>query len=148
MKDHLSPVGNPAPPHDVGDDGDGLHVVDRRRAAIEAHIGRKWRLQPRHALLAFEAFQQRRLLAADVSAGPMRDDQVEIPAVDVVLADEARFVGFFHRRFERLALADILPAHIDEAGIRPHGEGGDEAALDQQVRVMPHDIPVLAGAGL
>ncbi len=40
----------------------------------EAHIGGEWRLQARLALFAFEAFEQRRLLAADVSAGAVMDD--------------------------------------------------------------------------
>ena len=55
-----------------------LDVVDRRRAAIEAHIGREWRLQPRHALLALEALEQRRLLAADIGAGAVMDVDVEV----------------------------------------------------------------------
>src|SRR5262249_51558280 len=36
----------------------------------------------------------------------------------------------------------------DVAGMRPHGEAGDQAALDQEMRVVAHDLPVLAGAGL
>ena len=50
-------------------DRDGLDVVDRGRAAVEAGAGRERRLQARLALLALEAFQQRRLFAADVGAG-------------------------------------------------------------------------------
>ena len=102
---------------DVGRDGDRLDVVDRRRAAVEAHIGRERRLQPRHALLALEAFEQRRLLAADIGAGAVVDDEVEIPAVDVVLADEAGVVGLVDRRLQRLALADVLAADVDVGGV-------------------------------
>ena len=40
------------------------------------------------------------------------------------------------------------PRHIDVAGVRAHGEAGDQAALDQQMRIVPHDLAVLAGAGL
>jgi hypothetical protein len=58
-----------AAPHDVWHLGDGLDIVDGGGAAIEPHIRRERRLEPRHALLAFEAFQQRRLLAADIGAG-------------------------------------------------------------------------------
>ena len=50
-------------------------------AAIEADIGRERRLQPRHALLAFEAFEQRGLLAADIGACAVMEIKVEIPAV-------------------------------------------------------------------
>ena len=100
------------------------------------------------ALLALEAFQQRRLLAADVGAGAVVDDEVEIPAVDVVLADQPGRIGLGDRRLQPLALADELAAHVGVAGVRPHREGGEQRALDQQMRVVAHDLPVLAGAGL
>ena len=29
-----------------------------------------------------------------------------------------------------------------------HGGAGQQAALDQQMRIVPHDLAVLAGAGL
>src|SRR5258707_3046891 len=45
-------------------DGDGLDIVDRRRAAIEPDLGRKRRLQPRLAFLAFEALEEAGFLAA------------------------------------------------------------------------------------
>src|SRR5581483_34537 len=45
-------------------DGDGLDVVDRRRAAVEPDLGRERRLQPRLALAPLEAFEQAGLLAA------------------------------------------------------------------------------------
>ena len=38
---------------DVGHDSDGLDIVDGGRRAIEADIGRKWRFEPPHALLAW-----------------------------------------------------------------------------------------------
>ena len=125
-----------------------LDVVDGGRRAVEADVGRERRLQARHALLALEAFQQRRLLAADVGAGAVVDDEVEVPAVDVVLADQLGRVGLVDGRLQALALADELAAHVDVAGVRAHGEGGEQRALDQQVRIVPHDLAVLAGAGL
>ena len=70
-----------------------LDVVDRGRAAVDARAGRERRLQPRLALLALQAFQQRRLVAADVGAGAVVDVDVEVPAVDVVLADQLGLVG-------------------------------------------------------
>ena len=63
-------------------------VVDGGRRAVEAGVGGERRLQARLALLALEAFQQRGLLAADVGAGAVVHDKVEVPAVDVVLADQ------------------------------------------------------------
>src|SRR5206468_6795084 len=61
---------------DVGRDRYRLDIVDGGRAAIEADIGGEWRLQPRLALLALEAFQQRSFLAADIGAGAMRDVEI------------------------------------------------------------------------
>ena len=132
----------------VGATAIDFDVVDGRRAAVEAHIGRERRLQPRQALLALEAFEQRRLLAADIGAGAVVDVAVERVAVDVVLADQPRLVGLVDGALQRLALADVFAADVDVGGVRPHGEGGDEAALDEEMRIVPHDLPVLAGAGL
>ena len=137
-----------AAPQDVGRDRDGLDVVDGGRAAVEADIGREWRLQPRLALLAFEAFQQRGLFAADIGAGAVCDIDVERPAVDVVLADQLGLIGLIDRGLQMLALADEFAAHIDVAGMRAHREACEQAALDQEMRIVPHDLAVLAGAGL
>ena len=135
-------------PQDVGRDRDGLDVVDRGRAAIEADIGREWRFQPRLALLAFEAFQQRGLFATDIGAGAVRDIDVERPAVDIVLADQLRIIGLIDRGLQMLPLADELAAHIDVAGMRVHREACQETAFDEKMWVVPHDLAVLAGAGL
>jgi hypothetical protein len=56
--------------------------------AIKAGVRREWRLQARLTLLAFQAFQQRGFLAADVGAGAVMDVEIEIPAMDIVLADQ------------------------------------------------------------
>ena len=125
-----------------------LDVVDRGRATVKADIGRERRLQPRLALLAFEAFEQRGFFAADIGAGAVRHVEVERPAVDVVLADQFGLIGLIDRGLQMLAFADELAADIDVAGMRAHREACDQAALDQEMRIVPHDLPVLAGAGL
>src|SRR6516162_142723 len=137
-----------AAPRNVRHHRDRFHVVDRGRAAVDADIGRKRRFQTRLTLLAFEAFQERRLLAADIGPGAVMDDDVERKAVDVVLADEIGRIRLVHRRLQALAFAHEFAADIDEAGMRAHGEAGDQAALDQEMRVVAHDLAVLAGAGL
>ena len=78
----------------------------------------------------------------------MVDDDLEIPAVLVVLADKPGVARLIDRRLQTLALADELAAHVDEGGVGAHGEAGDETALDEQMRIVPHDLAVLAGAGL
>src|SRR5262249_47008076 len=137
-----------AAPQDVRHDRDRLDIVDRGRTAVEADIGRERWLEPRLAFLALETLEQRGLLAADVGAGTVVHDEIEREAVDVVLADQLGGVGLGDRRFEALALADELAAHVDVAVVGAHREARDQAALDQEMRVVPHDLPVLAGAGL
>src|SRR5690606_20889936 len=127
---------------------DRLDIVDRGRAAIEAHIGRERRLQARLTLLALEALEQRRFLAADIGAGAMVDMDVDVPAALVVLADQAGLVALVDRPLQRLALADELAAHIDVGRMRLHGETGDHAALDERVRVVTENVAVLAGPRL
>ena len=131
-----------------GHDRDRLDIVDGGRRAIEADIGGERRLQPRLALLAFEAFEQRRLLAADIGPCTVMQIEVEVPAIDIVLADELRVIGLVDRRLQHLALADELAADIDVGFVRAHGEAREQRALDQEMRIVAHDVPVLAGAGL
>ena len=66
----------------------------------------------------------------------------------VVLAEQLGLVGLVDRRLQALALADEFAAHIDVTGVRAHGETGNQTALDQQMRIVPHDLAILAGAGL
>src|SRR5262245_15385900 len=47
-----------------------------------------------------------------------------------------------------LAFPDEFAANIDVAGVRAHGEAGDQAAFDEQVRIVTHDVAILACAGL
>ena len=54
--DGVEPGGATA--QDGAADGDGFHVVDGGRRAIEADVGREWRLHAGLALLAFEAFEK------------------------------------------------------------------------------------------
>ncbi len=146
LAQHREPCGAPA--QDIAGHGDGLDIVDGGRRAVEPGVGGERRLQARLALLALQAFQQRGFLAADIGAGAMMDEKVEVPAVDVVLADQLGRIGLGDRGFEPLALADELAAHVGVAGVCPHRERCQQGALDQQMRIVPHDLAILAGAGL
>ena len=110
-------------------DGDRFDVVDRRRAAVEAHVGRERRLQARLALLALEAFQQRGFFAADIGAGAVMDVDVDVPAVLVVLAEQAGVIALVDRRLQRLALAHVFAAHVDIGGVGAHGEAKRSRSL-------------------
>ena len=49
-------------------------------------------------------------------------------------------------RFDGLVVE--LAADIDVGGAGAHGEAGDQAALDQHMRIEAQDLAILAGAGL
>src|SRR5262245_11130899 len=74
--------------------------------------------------------------------------EIKIPAVHIILADELSIVGLVHRRLKALALTNEFATHIDVTSVRSHGKTGNQAALDQQVRVVAHDLAILASAGL
>src|SRR5262249_994891 len=76
------------------------------------------------------------------------DDDVEVEAMNVVLADELGVVSLLDRCLEPLAFADKFAANIDVAGVRGHGASGDQTTFDEKVRIMPHDLAILASAGL
>ena len=70
------------------------------------------------------------------------------PEPQAFAADQPGGVGLVDRPLQRLGLAVELAADVDVGGVRAHGDAGEQAALDQLVRLVPHDLPVLAGAGL
>ena len=76
------------------------------------------------------------------------DVEIEIPAIHIVLADQLRLVSLFDGLFERVALIDVFTAQIDIAFVSAHCAACHHATLDQQVRIMAHDLAVLAGTGL
>src|SRR5476651_2080681 len=93
---------------------DRLDIVHRRGAAVEAGSRGERRLEPRHALLAFEALEQRRLLAADVGAGAAMNVDLELPARTAGIVAEQTGVARFLDRFDQmLRLVVELAAHID-----------------------------------
>src|SRR5262249_42543881 len=106
-------------------------------------------LQPWLALLALEAFEQRRLLAADVGAGAVVHDHVVIVARAAgVLAEQPRLVGLIDGGLQTLLLSNEFATHIDVTRARAHRGTRNQAALDEEMRIVPHDLAILAGAGL
>ncbi len=141
------PVGTTA--QDSRGDRNRLHVVHRGRRAVETDIRRERRLEARHALLALKAFEEGGFFAADIGACAVMNVEIEVPAgARRVRPQETGFVCLVHSSLELLALADEFAAHIDVAGMRAHREGGDEAAFDELLRIVTHDVAILAGAGL
>ncbi len=75
------------------------------------------------------------------------DEDVEIPAMDIVLADQFGGIGLVDGALQRLALADEFAAHVNVSRMRAHREAGDQAAFHQSVRIVPQDVAIFAGAG-
>src|SRR2546430_5262566 len=98
---------------DVRYNGDRFHIVDRGWTAIEADVRRERGLEPGLTLLAFQAFEQRSLFAADIGTCPVMNIKLERETVDIVFADQPCFVGLIHGRLQSLALAHELAANID-----------------------------------
>ena len=91
-------------------------VVDGRGAAIDAHARRERRLQARHALLALQDFEQRRLLAADIGAGTVMDDDIEVPAVRALfLPINSGLIRLIDARCSPSRSADELAPNVDVA---------------------------------
>ena len=74
--------------------------------------------------------------------------EIEIPAVHIVLANQLGFIGLVNRRLQTFTLADEFSADVDVTGVSAHGEPGDQAPFHEQVRIMPHDLAVLARSRL
>ena len=111
----------------VGDDprhvGEGLDVVDVRRLAPEAGHGRVRRARARHAALALDARDERRLLAADEGAGAELEVQIELPArAEAVGAQEAVRLRVRHGLREALDGQRVLGAHVHVALVRADGD--------------------------
>src|SRR5207253_1612690 len=123
-----------------GEDGrdrrDRLDVVDQRRRRIHPRDRRERGLRPRLAALALERFEERRLFAADVGAGAAVDH-------DLDAAQQAGLPRLVERRLEHLVLLRILAADVDEDVLRLDRVRRDEAALEQPVRDLEHDLAVL-----
>ena len=111
---------------------------------------RQRRLGAHDAALAFEAFEQRGLLAADIGAGA--DAHLEVEGV----CRAARRAAPSSRPRARSSIAAsiaaigmrIFGADVDEALGRADGEAGDGHAFDQDEGIAFHDHAVGEGAAV
>src|SRR4051812_4874430 len=128
---------------------DRLHVVDDRRAGVEAGHRRERRPEPRLPAPTLQALEQGGLLAADVGTRSGVDHDVEVVAGAVdVLAEMARGVRLVHGGLHATDHVQHLAADVDERLVRADGERADDDALHEHVRVGHHQRDVLAGPGL
>ena len=126
-------------------DSDSLNVGDGGRAAEETNVGGEWRLQTRLALLALQTLDERSLLSTHVRTRPAMDIHVKVVSGPArVLADEPGLVGLVDGLLEVPGLEEKLAADVDVGCVGVHGASGDEAALDELVRVASEDLAVFA----
>src|SRR4029434_991442 len=96
-----------------------LDVVHRCWTVVETFDGREWRFESRLGALAFERFDERRLLTGLVCAGAaMHEDVAVEPAAEDVAAQITRFVRPFNLRFEDLLTVEELAADVDVGDLR------------------------------
>ena len=128
----------------------GLHIVDDGRALVQAEHGRKIRrLDSRVRAFALQRLDHARLLAANVGAGAAVDvDLARIAGTENVRPDQVLCARLGDGLFENPRPFRKLAADVD---IRLHhlvGPAGDHDPLDQLVRILVDDVPVLEGPRL
>ena len=134
---------------DEGDVAQRFDVVDRRRLAIQADEGRKWRLVARLGALAFQRLEERRLLARLVRAGAPVHVHVAIKArPEDVPAEEPARIRLVDRVLEDVLHVQELAADVDVGDPGADGVAGDRAPFEQQVRIALHQHVVLERARL
>lgn len=145
-----SETGKPATTsaHDCWHHGDCLDVGDSTGASEKTDGGGEWGLQTRLAGLAFEGFDKRGFLSTDVGAHSTVDEYVEVVASSAgVLADQACLVGFVDGPLEDGSFVVEFTADVDVGGVSVHGTADNQATLDQLLRVLSHNLTILASSG-
>src|SRR5579875_46946 len=140
----------PSVEDDPGQVGHRLDVVHDGRLPVQPDGGREVRrLDAREPPLALERFEQRRLLAADVGAGPRVHHEVERELRPEDRPPERSvLVGLVHGLGEPLeAEGELAPAEDEGLG-RPDRVGGDDGPLDDLVGVSLDEEMVLERGGL
>ncbi len=143
---HSAPFGQ-----DAATAGERLDVVDDGRLADEPGVHRERRPVARLAAVAFERFDERRLLAADVGAGAHPDLDVEIEAGRrrTMSCPAGRS---WRRRSSTSSRCGpqvgVLAAQVEDARRRADGAGRDRHALEHEVGVVGQEHPVLERARL
>jgi hypothetical protein len=126
-----------------------LHVVDHRRPAQVTALDGKRRADTRNAALAFQGFDQRRLLAAYIGTGAEMDADVEVKAglAEYAAAQQSCLAALGQHALEVRQQEAIFAAQVDEslAGAdhrRAHGH-----PLDHRVGLCSEEHTILERAG-
>ena len=140
-----------APPlaDDGRDGGQGLHVIDDGGFLPQTGHARERRFHAGIAALAFDGFDERGFLAADIAAEPGADFDIkgEVGAEEL-LAQIAFGPGLLDGLVQPVLGEVVFAPDVDEALAGPHRKAGNGHALQDLVGVAFHDIAVLDGARL
>merc|ERR1719402_1162337 len=138
-----------SPPTDGRSHGDSLDVGHSGGTAEDTDVSGEWGLQAGLALLTLQALDQGGLLSADVGASTTVHKEVEVIArATGVSSKEASVVGLPDGLLQVGGLVVELSSDVDVASPGSHGRASDQAAFNQSVRVVPHDLAVLASSRL
>merc|ERR1719167_1434726 len=137
------------PPADGRSNSNSFNIGDSGRAAKNSNISGEWGLQAGLALLPLQALNQGCLLTADVGASTAVHKQVEVvPRATGVGPKEASVVGLPDSLLQVGGLVVEFSSDVDVTSPGAHGSTGDQAALHQGVRIVAHDLTILASSGL
>merc|ERR1719447_690360 len=136
-----------SPPADGGSHGDSLDVGHSGGAAEDTDVSGEWGLQAGLALLTLQALYQGGLLSADVGASTTVHKEVEAIARGVG-SQEASVIRLPDGLLQVGGLVVELSSDVDVAGPGSHGGASDQAAFNQSVRVVPHNLAILASSRL
>ena len=136
---------------DGTDGGEGFDVVNDGGSAEGPCDGGERRFDAWPAAFAFERFEQRGFLAADVGAGTAL--QVEIGPAVIDLAHARTFaedlvgVGFLDGGFEDLAVVVVLAADVEVGGVELARAHADSDAFDNEVWIELDEDLILECGG-
>ena len=106
-----------------------LEVVLQRRPAEQADLRDVGRAQARHAALAFDRLDHRRLFAADVGAGAAAQHDLRHARI------RRRGAQLRQLGLEQRAAAVVLVAQVDVDARDADRPGGDQHAFEEAVRI-------------
>ncbi len=126
-----------------------LDVVHHCRLPSITDADRKRRANPRHAALAFERFEQRRFLAADIGASAEVNVDLEVTTrlATQRLSQEAALSAPREICTQRRQQVRIFAAQVEQALAGTDRQTRDTHAVENQVGIAGEQHAILEGAG-
>ena len=130
--------------HDVRHVAERLDVVHHRRLAVETLDCRERRLEAWLAAKPLQRLDERRLLTADVrTRAAVHDDVAVETAAEDVLADVSTGARLLDGALEQQSLIVVLTADVDERRVHLQRVRRDQQSLDELMRALIDEIPIL-----